>query len=338
MSRAWEEGDFLVLESSDGNREPGFIMLYHARGECQLVLGIVWLLSGKYMELRNAFMKTACGQEMKRIESAKLIPAGQDFDCVRLFMRSHKRAEKRSKSSSSASDLDYYQEIMAECFTSRAISTRPFRGSLELSKKFSTLHAVIKAVEMNAFVMHRRKNDEVRELDLMKFLKDTSKGRCEGVWMNPSVSQACLKFFGIPKAYFQTGRKLVSHYNQMILQVDGTDSARTLGMHKDRDETDKEVCTVLGCVAGDGGKDVILWTGETGEVMPRWWRNEGMSRDSFLLAKLQCQQNEFIKDNVTVLTLEPGDFIYMPRGMWHWVCPSECATWTVMVTSSFYPR
>jgi hypothetical protein len=335
MYRAWTEGDFVSLQSQDGACEPGFIMQYHARGECELVLGVVWLLSGKFMELRNPFMKTACGQELIHISSGKTIPIDPAFDLVRVFFRAHKQPEKRRKTNNM---LDFYDEITTECFTSRSISKFPFSGRLDTVTKFSTLHGVIKAVESNSFVMHRRKNDEVRELDLLRFLKDTAKGRSEGVWMNPSVSQACLKFFGVPKAYFRTGRKLVSHYNQLIIQVDGTDSARTLGMHKDRDENDKEVCTLLGCVAGDGGKDAILWTGDTAECMPRWWRNEGMSRTAFEIAKLQCRRIAEIEKCVTLVTLNPGDFIYMPKGMWHWVCPSASASWTVMVTSSFYPR
>ena len=155
--------------------------------------------------------------------------------------------------------------------------------------------------------------------------------------MNPTVSQACLKHFGIPREYFRADRKLVSDYNQMIFQIDGSDKARTLGMHRDRDENDKPVNTILGCVSGDGGKDVILWKPNEGtEDMPRWWRNEGMSRESFELAKIQCYTVPEIASKVLVFTIDPGDFIFMPKNTYHWVCPSDHATWTVMVTSSTY--
>ena len=103
------------------------------------------------------------------------------------------------------------------------------------------------------------------------------------------------------------------------------------------DEADKPVNTLLGCVAGDGGKDVILWMNyESVEHMPRWWRNEGLSRESFELAKLQCGQVPEIRRQVAVITLNPGQFIFMPKNTYHWVCPSLGASWTVMVTSSFY--
>lgn len=326
------EGDFVVIREGDGGVEPGLVLQYHARGERELTKGIVWLSTGRFLDLRNSnrpFLQT-----LTLISAPRMIPPrNPSFKIVRSFMNRHEHEPKRMRST--LCDVPIYDNLNSDQFSGK--NRTIFIGFLDRTSNLQTLHGVISAIEKNHFIMCRRKNDELKSLCLRKFLKDAAKRKAEGVWMNPAVSQACLKFFGIPKQYFNAGRKLVSNYNQLIIQVDGTDSARTLGMHKDRDEVDKPVNTLLGCVAGNGGKDVILWVNyESVEHMPRWWRNEGLSRESFELAKLQCGQVPEIRRQVAVITLNPGQFIFMPKNTYHWVCPSLGASWTVMVTSSFY--
>jgi hypothetical protein len=330
------EGDFVIITSGEDGISPGWIMKYHARGEQDLTYGLVWIDSGRYFDLSNA--QPHLLRSLTRICELQDIPKKQpSFNIMPLFMTRHERAAKREKTVSSGSSVPHVSELDESMFQLRGNNKTLFTGSLNLTRRYKTLHGIISDIESNGFILTRKKNAEVNSLRLRKFLKDAAKKREEGVWMNPAVSIACLKHFGIPKAYFKTGRKLVSDYNQLIIQVDGTDSARTLGMHKDRDSEDKPVNTILGCVAGDGGKDVILWLNSANvDEMPRWWRNEGMSRESFELAKLQCEQSKTIKKQTSVLTLNPGMYIFMPKNTYHWVCPSESATWTVMVTSSFY--
>lgn len=332
ISYELNEGTFVSIKSEDGTVEPGWIMRFHARGECELTIGLVWLSTGRFLDLRHAFRPLL--QNLSPISSPKDIPSRTpSFKIVLSFMNRHEQESKRVRLTHRT--IPVCEDLGTDHFSSRKRAV--FTGLLDRRQKLKTLHAVISAVEENNFIMCRRKNDELKGLCLRKFLKDAAKRKEEGVWMNPAVSQACLKFFGIPKQYFNSGRTLVPNYNQLIIQVDGTDSARTLGMHKDRDEADKPVNTFLGCVSGDGGKDVILWMNyESVEHMPRWWRNEGLSRESFELAKLQCGQVPEIKKQVAILTLNPGQFIFMPKNTYHWVCPSPDASWTVMVTSSFY--
>ena len=328
------EGDPVLIRDGGEICEPGFIMKYHARGECELITGVVWLDSGKYVSVMNLPSRSL--SSLVKIAKASDIPKTESFKLLQAYMK-HRKSSVAGLHNAKLAGLENHKHITPDLFRQRGERSVPFLGKLEIPKPFKSLHAVIAAVEANSFIMKRRKNEEIREVSFRKLLKGSQKGRSEGIWMNPTVSIACIKFFGIPKAYLGSGRKLVSHYNQLIFQVDGSDCARTLGMHKDRDEADKPVNTILGCVAGDGGKDVILWTDyKSAEAMPRWWRNEGMSRESFLLAKLQCKHVPSIKANTKVLTLEPGTFIFMPKNTYHWVCPSDNATWTVMVTSSFY--
>ena len=320
----------VIIREGDDELEPGFIMKYHPRGECELISGLVWLESGRYVNLSNTSSRTK--DSLIPIKKTSDIPNTESFKTIRAYMK-HRGRVNPEKKKTRTGVVKIHKDVRPELFRQK----EPFLGFLEIDKPFRTLHAVIAAVESNEFIMKRRKNDEVRETNLRKLLKGSQKGRNEGIWMNPAVSIACLKYFGIPRTYLGSGLKLVSNYNQLIFQVDGTDSARTLGMHKDRDDADKPVNTILGCVAGDGGKDVILWKNLTSaEAMPRWWRNEGMSRDSFLLAKIQCKLIPSVHEHTEVLTLNPGEFIYMPKNTYHWVCPSDAATWTVMVTSSFY--
>ena len=325
------EGDVVIIPGEKCPDQPGWIMKYHARGERELDMGLVWLTSGKYLAL--SIVPSKLRECMQRIESFKEVSRDASFDVVRAFLRrSHPNGKKIRAEISS--EISFHAELSSDLFRR---PKQPFMGKLELARDYKSLHSVIKAVEENDFIMKRRKNDEILDICLRKFLKDSMKGRTEGVWMNPTVSQACLKHFGIPREYFRADRKLVSDYNQMIFQIDGSDKARTLGMHRDRDENDKPVNTILGCVSGDGGKDVILWKPNEGtEDMPRWWRNEGMSRESFELAKIQCYTVPEIASKVLVFTIDPGDFIFMPKNTYHWVCPSDHATWTVMVTSSTY--
>lgn len=331
FSNDFDESTLVIIREDDGSIQPGWVMQYHGRGESELILGLVWLVSGKLTSLATVPMKIR--GSLKRVHSAKDIPDLPDFKVFRSYIRRN-RNSPMSRTRSFGNIL-LQGKLSAEMFSKR--SQKPFMGKLNLSRSYKSLHSVLVIVEENQFIMKRRKNDEVRSPLLGKFLKDSLKGRTEGVWMNPTVSLACLKKFGIPKEYRQSGKKLVSDYNQMIFQIDGSDKARTLGMHRDRDENDKPVNTILGSIAGDGGKDVIMWlNSESVQDMPRWWRNEGMSRESFQLAKVQCMINPAIARQVSIFTIEPGFFLYMPKNTYHWVCPSDSATWTVMITSSTY--
>jgi hypothetical protein len=328
------DGEPVIIRERDEDQQPGLLTRFHGRGDCETSPALVWLESGRYAYLSSIPSRTL--ESLVRISNLSDLPNTESFKVLRTFFR-RQRQNVAEKHGINLSGLKIHRHVKQEYFKQRGANVEPFVGLLEVNKPFKTLHAVIAAVEQNGFIMKRRKNDEVCEVYLRKLLKGSQKGRNEGIWMNPSVSIACLKHFGIPNAYLGSGHKLVSNYNQLIFQVDGTDSARTLGMHKDRDAADKPVNTILGCVAGDGGKDVILWTDmKSAEDMPRWWRNEGMSRESFLLAKIQCKLVGAIRKKTKVLTLEPGKFIYMPKNTYHWVCPSDKASWTVMVTSSFY--
>jgi hypothetical protein len=330
----FSEGDFVGITGKDGYFEPGWIMDYHARGEKDLVPGLVWLNSGRYICLLNAYPQLL--QSLSKIRTISSLPLRDEFGAVRVVL-GRKRNSPSKVGPPACHGIEFMSEISTVAFNQRGDEVRPFFGALELSRKFNTLHSIISSVEKNSFMMKRLKNKELREISLRKLLKDPLKGRTEGIWMNPTISQASLKYFGIPKGYLNSGKKLVRDYNQLIFQVDGTDRARTLGMHKDRDENDKPVNTILGCVGGDGGKEVILWmSNKTAEDMPRWWRNEGMSRESFELAKAQCKTVPSIASQVRIFTLYPGFFVYMPKNTYHWVCPGETTSWTVMVTSSFY--
>lgn len=331
MGAGLKEGEIVVIEGPDGRTEVGLIIEYHARGECELGLGLVWVQSGNFKQLANEFTDKLSGFRISRGETHSFITDECIARIVRQYDGNDKRSAKRPKTGLTVA-LPYVTAPDVSSFKGGH-----FHSNLELPRKFLTLHSVISALEKNDFIMSRKINQEfLSEIQLRKFLKDALKGRSEGVWMNPSVSQACLKFFGIPRAYFSQDRKLVSGYNQMIIQVDGTDTARTLGMHKDRDAADKEVNTVLGCVGGEGGKDVILWRACALSDMPRWWRNEGLGREAFRFALLQCRHIDVIRRSASVVTLEPGQFVFMPKGTWHWVCPTEGTRWTCMITSSFY--
>ena len=332
MSNAWEEGDHVRILSQNGIPEQGVIMKYHARGESELDLGLIWIASGQFVRI-NPSSTRVLGCEIRRVEperksrSAKAqrklrAKRGRPFEEPRI--QAFVRLETRGS-------------VTKDDFNLRPCDSVPFRGRLDATEKFRSLHAVITALESNGFIMQRKANAEVlATYNLRKYLKDASKGRTEGVWMNPTVSIAALKHFGIPKAYLNAGKQLVPSYNQVIFQVDGSDTARTLGMHKDRDANDKEVNTLLGCVASDGAKDIIVWRGSLVDAMPRWWRNEGLSRQAFALALTQCEQVDSVRANVSVLSLKPGRFVFMPKGTWHWACPGEDTKWTAMITSSFY--
>jgi hypothetical protein len=340
MSKCFREGDFVIIEDHAGHCELGLIVRYHSRGECELGLGLAWLKSGHFKQLPLNFNNKLFGNSIHSFEEGRsLVKDDSSYKIVKRYLSGDSRVVKKPKVGSTIDvTVCYGKDIPPEDFTRRGEKDQPFQGGLDIPRKYNTLHSIISEIESRNFIMQRKLNQEfLSDLNMRKFLKDALKSRTEGVWMNPSVSIACLKYFGIPASYFRTGRKLVSSYNQLIIQVDGTDTARTLGMHKDRDDSDKEVNTVLGCVAAEGnGKDIILWRAKSVEEMPRWWRNEGLGREAFAFALFQCSHVNEIRRNVSLITLSPGQFVYMPKGTWHWVCPSEGVRWTCMLTSSFY--
>lgn len=335
MSTAWKEGDVVAIHTKQGISDFGFVFKFHRRGECDLGLGLGLLDSGRFIVLNSYWTKTVEGCSLSLIDLEHLPKKVPDE--VQFFLERHSKTIKK-RGRPRLSHFSHYTSVSSEQFYKWGSSDkRPFLGDLDLPKSYGSLVLVLREIEEKEFIMKRRKNDEFLkgEKSLTETLSEVLRGKSEGFWMNPCVSLACIKFFGLPPAYFETGRKLVPEYNQLIFQVDGTDRARTLGMHRDRDSDDKEVNTILGCVAGDGsGKELIVWKSQ--KSVPRWWRNEGLGREAFDLAKIQCVHSPEIRDCVEIVTLGPGNYIFMPKGTWHWACPSADSRWTVMVTSSFY--
>ena len=168
----------------------------------------------------------------------------------------------------------------------------------------------------------------------MRDFKDALCGEEEGQWINLVVKHKTLSAFGLPKSFLVSeGHKKypVPNYDQLILQCDGKDKARTLGMHRDvyPGSSATHVSTILGCVGGLG-KEMLIWRGDD-TCVPAWWRQEG----------LPCEIFDYVYKNTDSsllqrIVIKPGQFVFMPRGLWHWVRPIPGAKWTVMVTSSFH--
>ena len=164
--------------------------------------------------------------------------------------------------------------------------------------------------------------------------KDAFDGNQEGQWINLVIKEKGLSAFGVPKSFLTSEGHMkfpVPNYDQLILQCDGKDKARTLGMHRDvyPGSSATHVSTILGCVGGLG-KEMLVWRGHPNAV-PAWWRQEG----------LPCEIFDYVFKNTDAsllqrIVIKPGQFVFMPRGLWHWVRPIPGAQWTVMVTSSFH--
>jgi len=156
----------------------------------------------------------------------------------------------------------------------------------------------------------------------------------EGMWVNLCLKPKALESLGIPAAFLRGEGYAtcpVPTYDQLILHCDGTDQARTLGMHRDVFPgcSIAPVATLLGCFAGEG-KEMLIWRGHP-DALPIWWKQEG----------LPCELFDFVysrtgSDLVQRVVLKRGQFIFMPRGLWHWVRPLPGAKWTAMVTGSFH--
>jgi len=335
-----QDGHLVYLRDDKGWLEPALVFEYHARGESELVKGIAQLSTGAFMELRSRNTKAAWRKDviLKPDKNSKYDPEykwarGIGFDGLHT---SH------LVPCITSIQLERIKTPTTETFLQ---TKNPFLGKLEANTKDypSTLTATTKLLKRKQFIIDRSiKNKEFSaEIpDLTKYIQSAMLKKSEGVWVNPIVSKAALKHFGIPKSFLDASvNRGVPEYNQCIIQVDGTDTARTLGMHKDRDGSDCQVNTILGCIGASskgGGKEVIIWCIDSLADMPRWWRTEGLSRQSFLLAKHQCKHIKKIRDSAALLTLQVGDYIFMPKGFWHWVCPSHNTDWTVMITSSIY--
>lgn len=337
MSKAWSEGDVVALYSKGKINDYGFILKFHRRGECELDPGLALLSSGRFIPLTSYWAKTIEGSSLALFQADDV--SAETPEEVRRFLNRNSRSIKK-RGRPRLARIEEILSVTREHFYKWGSCERgPFLGKLNLPRSFSSLKAFFGEIEHQSFIMKRRKNYEIlndNSTSITQALTNALKGESEGFWMNPCVSVACIKYLGVPAEYFRTGRSLVSEYNQLIIQVDGSDSARTLGMHKDRDSEDREVNTILGCVAGDGGKELIIWKNSCAGDMPRWWRYEGLGREAFELAKIQCFHSPEIGKDADLVTLEPGDYIFMPKGTWHWACPSGETRWTVMVTSSFY--
>ena len=107
---------------------------------------------------------------------------------------------------------------------------------------------------------------------------DAKQGKQEGQWVNLVIKKNALSSFGLPQTFLASeGHKTypVPNYDQLILHCDGTDKARTLGMHRDVFPgcSDTPVSTILGCVGGLG-KEILIWRGEP-SAFPAWWSKEG---------------------------------------------------------------
>jgi hypothetical protein len=346
-----DDGDIVYLKTPDELLEPALVFRYHARGECELVKGIAHVSSGSFMEIRNWNCNIAWGKELvsKPALKARYDPSTR---WVHKLYKAGLHANRLSPFKTGM-ELEYLKNPSESSFLK---AKKPFLGRFDLSQSLrkSTATSIAKLLRRKQFIVDRyvKNRDFKMEVpDLTKFIREALLKKSEGLWVNPIVSKAALKHFGIPKRFLTASvNRSVPEYNQIIFQVDGTDSARTLGMHKDRDGKDKQVATILGCIAAPfsrqqpgrigqnspSGKEVIIWCNELVSDMPRWWKNEGLSRSSFLFAKYQCLNVDSIRRNVAILTLRVGDYIFMPKGYWHWVCPSDDADWTVMITSSIY--
>ena len=156
----------------------------------------------------------------------------------------------------------------------------------------------------------------------------------EGMWMNLCLRKSVLSSLGVPQTFLKCDgywKYPVPNYDQLILQCDGIDKARTLGMHRDVFPgcSAAPVSTLLGCVGGKG-KEILIWRGPQA-MLPLWWTQEG----------LPCELFDFVysrtsSDFVQRVLIKEGQFVFMPKGLWHWVRPLPKTEWTAMVTCSFH--
>lgn len=325
MHSRFKEGDFVMITGPDGQSEPGFIFELISRGCSKSHLAVAFLISGKFKSLPEGHRSKVAGYVIDPLHSRDVKIVQRHLNFTRSDLESN---------------ISYVRDLTNSSFTK---AQGPFLGKLTKRKSQlpMSLTAVTKCLLRNDVLSSNQLNRSEDDFDLVRiteFVKASLDGKSEGLWMNPIVSRKALAIFGIPKEFQRSGRKSVPNYDQCIIHVDGRDSARTLGMHQDRDKRDRRVSTILGCIGAPKGcgKDMILWVGKSNESMPRWWRNEGLSRECFDLAKRQCLEVREIRKNIAIVSINVGEFIFMPKGLWHWACPSEGANWSAMITSSIY--
>ena len=325
MQMRFNEGDIVLVKSPDGEAEPGFIFTFNRRGCAHVYKAVGFLKSGRFKSLPEGNRNKVAGFTLHLIEADPFI---------------YLKRVSYPKQGFGEAGFRWIPVYTAETFTR---ARHPFLGKLTKRKDQlpMSLTAVTKYLLRHNLLSPTQLNRRENEFDLTKitqFVKAANDRRSDGIWMNPIVTRKALGMLGIPNEFLRCGRKSVTNYDQCIIHVDGTDSARTLGMHQDRDQKDRKVATILGCIGAPKGcgKDMIVWKGTSSEGIPHWWRNEGLSRECFELAKRQCLEVEQIRQNTTVITIHVGEFIFMPKGLWHWACPSDGANWSAMITSSIY--
>jgi hypothetical protein len=322
-----EEGDFITLiptTASKANPTQAYVFRYHPRGQidCQWALANSETGSFKTIGVDSS-------QKLHGLRAEKYIPVKNG--------KTH--ADKFKKHSQSSPLLDRSNIVHVSSLSAGLFKTarEPFTGKIPMSRKKRTLSAIIREISDRDFIAATKKNTEIpRGAELLKLVLSAQRGHGEGQWMNPVITYAALRFYGVPQAFFDFKKKLVPNYNQCIIQVDGVDAARTLGMHQDRDHDNKPVSTFLACIGANTpscGKEILVWTESSLSVMPTWWRLEGLSRESFEFAKYICRASKL---PCTLVTLLPGQFIYMPKSTWHWACPTRDTKWSVMITCSTY--
>lgn len=320
------EGEIVHINVPDTNGpELGLIVQFHRRGETELITGVVHVNSGNLLTLKNV------SGHAKLSDTSKVLFLGVDVTRNSLTKSNLLRIDQLT-------NVPFFKKLSEDLFVARGKQKTPFIGKLIKTRGRSLVCLAGVLVRKNYLLQGSIKNKEIHKVGLVNLIKDALSARSDGIWMNPLLSMAGVKALGLPRAYFGTGRRLVKEYNQCIIHVDGTDEARTLGMHKDCDASDLNVNTILGCVASEKGigKEILVWCPPKVEDMPKWWRTEGLGKDAFEFAKRQCLQNAHLSKCVLFHTLKPGQFIFMPKGLWHWVAPAQSEKWTLMVTSSFY--
>ncbi len=317
------EGELVSLVPTNkavSETSTGFCVCYHPRGENESSCAVALVECGTYKTIPCNSCNSIVGFHIQKLTGS--VHASK----FRKFLSSHKQVL--------VPKAFMRADVTPQTFRDAAM---PFVGVTTTRRNYRSLRAVLKDISDGGMILKRKKNAEIPDIDdLDRLIHAAMRKKAEGQWMNPVISTCSLKYFGIPDEFFRLGKKMVPNYNQCIMQVDGTDSARTLGMHQDRDHEDKPVNTILACVAAANktcGKDVIVWTETSLGRMPTWWRLEGLSRESFEFAKYLSFEHKL---PVKIVPLRPGEYIYMPKRTWHWACPTRDTTWSVMITSSTY--
>ena len=208
---------------------------------------------------------------------------------------------------------------------------RPMRDPLVIAACSAGPAALLKIVQDRKWALPFAKASVPGFISDFQAAMDTAG---EGMWVNLCLKPKALTTLGVPSAFLRSegySTCPVQTYDQLILHCDGTDKARTLGMHRDVFPgcSVAPVSTLLGCIGGEG-KEMLIWRGPP-QALPLWWTQEG----------LPCELFDFVysrtgSDMVQRVVLKKGQFIFMPKGLWHWVRPLPSAKWTAMVTCSFH--